>query len=85
MATEADFQSAQQRVQALTQRPSNTDLLDLYALFKQATTGDVQGSRPGIFDIKGRAKYDAWAGVRGVSREDARARYVSIVDRLARG
>ena len=57
----------------------------LYALYKQATEGDVSGERPGGFDFKAIAKYDAWAEVKGKSKDDAMKEYVSLVDRLARG
>jgi acyl-CoA-binding protein len=85
MALEDDFRSAQERVKTLTTRPSNDSLLELYSLFKQATEGDVQGKRPGMLDLKGRAKYDAWAGRKGVGREAAMQQYVALVDRLLRG
>jgi len=85
MALEDDFRSAQERVKTLTTRPSNDTLLELYSLFKQATDGDVQGKRPGMLDLKGRAKYDAWAGRKGVSREAAMQQYVALVERLLRG
>jgi acyl-CoA-binding protein len=62
MALADDFRSAQERVKTLTSRPSNDTLLELYSLFKQATDGDVQGKRPGMLDLKGRAKFDAWTG-----------------------
>lgn len=82
MATQEEFEDAQARVKTLKTRPPNEDLLELYALFKQASTGDVQGSRPGMFDFKGRAKYDAWAGKKGLDAESARTQYVALVDRL---
>ena len=82
MSLDAQFESAQERVKTLTTRPSNNQLLDLYALFKQATAGDVQGKKPGRFDLKGRAKYDAWAGKAGLSGEDAKTAYVALVDAL---
>lgn len=82
MALADDFSSAQERVKGLTSRPSNEDLLDLYALFKQGSVGDVQGKRPGMLDVKGRAKYDAWAGKKGLGKEDAMTKYVALVDRL---
>jgi diazepam-binding inhibitor (GABA receptor modulating acyl-CoA-binding protein) len=85
MALEDDFRSAQERVKTLTTRPSNDTLLELYSLFKQATEGDVQGKRPGMLDLKGRAKYDAWAGRKGLGREAAMQQYVSLVERLLRG
>ena len=79
------FAEAQTRVQSLTSRPSNETLLELYALFKQGTVGDVTGSRPGMMDFKGRAKYDAWATKQGTSTEDAQQAYVALVETLAAG
>jgi acyl-CoA-binding protein len=58
-------------------------LLQLYGLYKQATEGDVTGERPGGFDFKGAAKYDAWAKQRGKTADDARKAYVELVQRLA--
>ena len=85
MALPDDFQSAQERVKTLSARPSNDTLLELYSLFKQATEGDVQGKRPGMLDMKGRAKFDAWAGRKGLAREAAMQQYVARVDRLMKG
>ena len=79
------FDSAVSRSRELTSRPSNEDLLMLYALYKQATDGDVSGERPGGFDFKTIAKYDAWAEVKGKSKDDAMKEYVALVDRLAKG
>lgn len=76
------FTDAQSRVKGLKQAPSNDDLLELYALFKQATSGDVSGSRPGMMDFKGRAKFDAWATKKGTSADAAMTKYVALVDRL---
>jgi len=83
MPLEEDFQSAQQRVKQLTQTPSPDQLLALYSLYKQSTVGDVTGSRPGMLDFKGRAKYDAWSGRRGTSKSAAMQAYVELVQRLA--
>ena len=79
------FDSAVSRSRELTSRPSNEDLLMLYALYKQATDGDVSGERPGGFDFKAIAKYDAWAEVKGKSKDDAMKEYVALVERLAKG
>lgn len=84
MALTDDFASAQERVKTLKTRPSNETLLELYGLFKQATEGDVQGKRPGMLDLKGRAKFDAWTGRKGLSREAAMEQYIALVDRLLR-
>jgi diazepam-binding inhibitor (GABA receptor modulator, acyl-CoA-binding protein) len=61
----AAFEQAQKDVKTLTKRPGNDDMLFLYAHFKQAAEGDVKGSRPGMLDMVGRAKYDAWAKLKG--------------------
>jgi acyl-CoA-binding protein len=84
MDLNARFAAAQERVKTLSQTPDTDTLLDLYALYKQATTGDVQGSRPGMFDIKGRAKYDAWAKRKGTTQDAAKQAYADLVDRLAK-
>lgn len=82
MSLDEKFATAQERIKTLTTRPSNEQLLELYALFKQGSVGDVQGSRPGMFDLKGRAKYDAWASKKGMAREAAQQAYVDLVDKM---
>jgi diazepam-binding inhibitor (GABA receptor modulating acyl-CoA-binding protein) len=82
MSKEDLFKDAQERVKTLTKRPSNDQLLELYSLFKQGSVGDVQGKRPGMLDLKGRAKFDAWAGRKGMSKEAAMDAYVALVNRL---
>lgn len=78
----AEFEQAQKDVETLTKRPSNEDLLALYAHYKQATAGDVAGKRPGMTDFKGRAKYDAWARLKGTDAESAMQAYVAKVGQL---
>lgn len=82
MALKDDFAAAQTRVQSLTSRPSNADLLNLYALFKQGSIGDVSGKKPGRLDLKGRAKYEAWESKKGMSADDAMQAYIDLVGRL---
>lgn len=84
MASEEDFQAAVTRIKAES-KVGQGDQLALYALYKQATAGDVSGARPGMLDVRGRAKYDAWAGKRGMSAADARAGYVALVAKLTGG
>jgi len=79
---ESQFDSAAEAVKELKKQPSNDDLLQLYALFKQGRHGDVSGSRPGFTNPVGRAKYDAWAKLKGVGRDDAMQRYVDVVAKL---
>ena len=83
MTTQEEFEAAAQRAQHLTAKPSNMVLLQLYALYKQATEGDLTGERPGGFDFKAIAKYDAWSGLSGTSKDAARQQYVELVQSLA--
>ncbi len=84
MALPEDFQSAVDHSKQFTRRPTNEELLDMYALFKQATDGDVSGERPGGFDFKAIAKFDAWHSKQGKSKEAAMEEYVALVARLAK-
>ncbi len=79
---EDQFAKAQQEVQALPHRPDNDTLLKLYALYKQATEGDVNGEAPGAFDFVKRAKYDAWTQLKGTSPEEAMRQYVKLAAAL---
>lgn len=82
MELQQQFDNAVARSKELTQRPTNQELLDLYALFKQASEGDVTGDRPGGFDFKAIAKYDAWAERKGKGKEDAMKEYIALMDKL---
>ncbi|WP_457279121.1 acyl-CoA-binding protein [Polaromonas sp. P5_D5] len=79
---ERAFEAAGIAVKTLAQPPDNEALLGLYALYKQATLGDATGERPGMMDVTGRAKYDAWAQRKGMTREDAMAGYTALVEKL---
>ena len=81
---EDQFEQAQQNVNGLAARPDNDTMLKLYALYKQATKGNVSGERPGGFDFVARAKYDAWSEVQGTSANDAMQRYVDLVKILVK-
>ena len=76
------FEAATAASKNLQDRPNNDTMLKLYALFKQATAGDVAGKRPGFTDMIGRAKYDAWAGAKGKSTDDAMREYTALVASL---
>ena len=77
------FAAAQARIKPITGL-GNDVLLALYALYKQSTVGDVSGARPGMLDLRGRAKYDAWAARKGTTRDAAKTAYVALVDQHAR-
>jgi acyl-CoA-binding protein len=76
------FAQAMRDVQALAARPDDATLLELYGLFKQATEGDVNTTRPGLLDFRGRAKWDAWQSRQGLTRTQAMQKYVALVNRL---
>lgn len=78
----AQFAQAQIDVKTLTERPDNQTMLKLYSLFKQASEGDVSGSRPGMMDFVNRAKYDAWAELKGKTNDQAMQDYINLVNRL---
>ncbi len=82
MELQQQFESAVTRSKELTRRPTNEELLLLYALYKQATEGDVSGERPGGFDFKAIAKYDAWEELKGKSKELAMQDYIQLVEKL---
>ena len=79
---EEHFNQAVIRSKELTVRPSNEDLLRLYALYKQSTEGNVSGERPGGFDFKGAAKYDAWNNEQGKATDTAMQEYIDLVNEL---
>jgi len=78
----ARFEKAAEDVKSLPERPDNDTLLKLYAHYKQGSKGDVTGKRPGRLSMVKRAKYDAWAKLEGMSREDAMTAYIDLVESL---
>ena len=81
MSLQDDFEAAQKTAFTLPNQPPES-LLKMYGLYKQATSGDAAGSRPGAFNFKARAKFDAWAEVKGMSSEDAMSQYIDYVNSL---
>ncbi len=79
---QASFEAAVAASKTLSERPDNQTLLQLYALYKQASAGDVEGKRPGFSDMIGRAKYDAWAAIKGTGKDDAMQRYIALIESL---
>ena len=76
------FQAAADDSKKLSKRPDNDTLLKLYATFKQGSSGDVEGKRPGFTDLVCRAKYDVWAKLKGTPKEDAMQQYIDLVESL---
>ncbi|RQO61806.1 acyl-CoA-binding protein [Paucibacter sp. KBW04] len=82
MSLKEQFEAAVAASKQLPERPDNMTLLKLYALYKQGSAGDVEGSRPGFTDMVGRAKFDAWAGLKGTSQDEAQQQYIDLIDSL---
>jgi acyl-CoA-binding protein len=84
MSLQEDFKNAAERSRTdIKERPSNEDLLKLYALYKQGDEGDVKSERPGGFDFKAIAKYNAWEELKGKPSEEAMKEYIELVNKLA--
>jgi diazepam-binding inhibitor (GABA receptor modulator, acyl-CoA-binding protein) len=79
---QATFEQAVADSKSLPEKPDNMTLLKLYALYKQASSGDADGKRPGFGDMVGRAKWDAWNGLAGKSKDEAMQEYVELVESL---
>jgi acyl-CoA-binding protein len=77
---QSKFEAAVADSKNLPDRPDNATLLKLYALYKQATAGDVDGKRPGFTDMVGRAKWDAWNEIKGTGKDEAMKQYVSLIE-----
>jgi len=78
----SQFEQAAAAVKSLPEKPDNNTLLQLYALFKQGSAGDVSGEKPGFFDFVAVAKYEAWEKLKGLSAEDAMNQYIDLVRKL---
>ena len=78
----AKFEKAVAESKQLPEKPDNQTLLKIYALYKQATEGDNEGKRPGFTDLVGRAKFDAWAALKGKGGDAAMQEYVDLIESL---
>ncbi|CAK6978840.1 acyl-CoA-binding protein [Scomber scombrus] len=78
----AKFDAAAEEVKQLKAKPADEEMLQVYSLFKQATVGDVNTARPGMFDFTGKAKWDAWEKQKGKSKEDAMNEYINLVEQF---
>ena len=85
MSLKDTFDQAVADSKTLSERPDNSTMLKMYSLYKQATSGDVEGKRPGMMDMINRAKYDAWAEIKGKSSDEAMQEYIDIIADLKAG
>ncbi len=77
------FEAAVANSKNLSDRPDNSTMLKIYALYKQSTVGDNAEKKPGFTDMVGRAKWDAWNGFKGISNDDAMQQYVDLIESLS--
>ena len=82
MSLQEQFTQAQADSKNLPERPDNMTLLKIYALYKQGSSGDVQGERPGMTDFVNRAKFDAWDALKGTSQDQAMQQYIDLIEEL---
>ena len=82
MSLQDQFEAAVAASKSLAERPDNMTLLKLYALYKQGSSGDADGKRPGFTDMVGRAKFDAWAELKGTSKDEAMQQYIDLIESL---
>ncbi|KAL0047825.1 hypothetical protein WJX82_000856 [Trebouxia sp. C0006] len=76
MSSNAEFEKAAEEAKSLPDKTSNDDKLILYGLYKQATVGDCNTSKPGMFDPKGKAKWEAWNKQKGKEQSTAQEEYI---------
>ncbi len=83
MSLEQQFLEAVANSKTLTEKPSNDILLQLYSLYKQATEGDTTESGPSNpFDFVAKFKHEAWAKLKGITKESAMEQYIQLVASL---
>ncbi|XP_037369011.1 acyl-CoA-binding protein [Talpa occidentalis] len=80
--SQAEFEKAAEEVKNLKTKPTDEEMLFIYSHYKQATVGDVNTERPGMMDFKGKAKWDAWNGLKGTSKDNAMKAYIAKVEEL---
>jgi diazepam-binding inhibitor (GABA receptor modulator, acyl-CoA-binding protein) len=82
MSLDQQFEAAAETIKALTKRPTDEELLEIYALFKQALVGDNNTSKPGMLDLKGKSKWEVWNKKKGISQEVAKQSYIDYANQL---
>lgn len=82
MSLQNEFDKAVAESKTLPEKPDNMTLLRIYALYKQGSSGDVQGEAPGMMDFVAKAKYDAWANLKGTSKDAAQQQYIDLIESL---
>lgn len=79
---ETKFNKACDYLQHLVNQLEASQLLEFYGLYKQATIGPCNTSKPGIFSMNARAKWNAWNDLSTMNKETAMQTYVSKLDEI---
>ncbi|KAI9581550.1 acyl-CoA-binding protein homolog [Glossina fuscipes] len=82
MSLDEEFNAAAERIKTMTKRPNDEEFLELYALFKQANMGDNNTSKPSLFDLKAKAKWEWWNKQKNKSQDEAKKEYIAFVERM---
>ncbi|XP_053983571.1 acyl-CoA-binding protein homolog [Hylaeus volcanicus] len=83
MSVDQRFEAAVETLKSFTKRPSDTEFLELYGLYKQITAGDINKPRPGMMDLRAKAKWDSWKSREGMSKDAAKEAYAKHIDTLS--
>jgi acyl-CoA-binding protein len=83
MTLNESFEAAIATSKSLSERPDNSTLLKIYALFKQATEGDNTHDKPGFTDMIGTAKWNAWTKLAGTNQDEAKQQYIDLIKSLS--
>jgi len=79
MSLKEQFEQTVAESKNLAERPDNMTLLKMYGLYKQGSSGDAQGERPGMTDFVARAKWDAWNALKGLEQDSAMQQYIDLI------
>ncbi|XP_071385310.1 acyl-CoA-binding domain-containing protein 7 [Centroberyx affinis] len=82
MSLQAEFEKIAEDVKKVKTRPTDQELLDVYGLYKQAVVGDINIDKPGMMDMKGKAKWEAWNSRKGMSKDDAMSAYITLAKEI---
>ena len=83
MSLEEDFAvNAEMVKNKINKTLSDEELKEVYALYKQSTLGDVNIEKPGMLDLKGCAKWEAWNSKKGMDQEEAKKKYIQLANQL---
>lgn len=74
---EEEFTQAANFLQHNTSSVEQNDLLEFYGLYKQATVGKCNTSKPSMFNLQAKAKWNAWNSLGDMTKAKAMEMYVN--------